>query len=142
MAATRRPGRRTSSGFSMVEVLVGMALVSFIALSTAPLVVLGARVGTISREVGLQLTSGEAQMETLRTLAFSDPGLIAGGSITTSVAGYSIDDIDGDGKRFMRWKIEDISAHMKRIQVLSAAHASEYGPPREVFLEAYRTDLR
>jgi hypothetical protein len=67
--------------------------------------------------------------------------MAAGGSITSSDAGYSLDPYNGDANLYLRWQIVDENASRKHIELVSGIRTSVWGPPRETTLETYLTDL-
>ena len=141
----QRIGRRQAgdrSGFSLLEVLVAMSLMTFVALSVAPLMLLGLQVSTATQEMTDLLLTSTDQMEFLRTLAYQDPMLMPGGAIDASLEGYSMDPLGGDANRYLRWEVEEISQHMKYIRVVTGTREAALGPPRQVLVETYRTDIR
>ncbi len=95
-----------------------------------------------AQQISELTTSGTERVEYLRALPFNHPDLAAGGSLTSSVAGYSLDPVNGDANRYVRWQVTDVSPSRKHIQLLSGVRDSVWGPPREVDLETYRTDFQ
>ena len=87
-------------------------------------------------------TAGTERMEILRALAFSDGQLAAGGSITASNAGYSLDPFNGDPDRYIRWQLVDDNVARKRSTLVVGVRDSIWGPPRELTMETFRTDLQ
>jgi hypothetical protein len=85
---------------------------------------------------------GAERMEILRALPFTDAQLAAGGSVSTSQPGYSIDPVNGDANRYVRWQISDDNPSRKMIRLVVGVRESIWGPPREITLETYRTDLQ
>jgi hypothetical protein len=81
-------------------------------------------------------------MEMLRALPFADAQLAAGGSVTSSQAGYSVDPVAGDANRYIRWEITDDNPGRKLIRLVVGVRRSIWGPPREITLETYHTDLQ
>lgn len=130
------------SGSSMIEVLVAMVLVLVVATAVAPLMVLGIHVSTHSQDSTDLLMTASARMEDLRALPFDDPALVAGGSLTTSENGYSVDPVPANGDHFVRWQITDESVHLKKISLVASTRAPLLGSATEVLLETFRTDLR
>jgi len=127
---------------SLVETLVAIFLVGLIALAVAPLMMLANQAAAAAQESTELAAVGAEQMEVLRGLGFADPQLASGGSITASAAGYSLDPYNGDPNRYLRWEIIDDNATRKRIQLVVGVRAATWGPPREVLMETFRTDLQ
>jgi type II secretory pathway pseudopilin PulG len=131
--------RQKDPGFTLIEVLVATGLV---ALAIAPLMLMAVQTSAIAQEATELTAMGAEQMEILRALPFNDAQLVAGGSVTTSQAGYSIDPFNGDANRYIRWQISDDNPSRKLIRLVVGVRQSIWGPPREITLETYRTDLQ
>ena len=135
-------GYSGGDGFTLLEVLVATGLVGLVALAVAPLMLMAVQTSAVAQEITELTNSGTEQMEALRALPFTDGQLAAGGSIISSDAGYSLDPYDGDADRYIRWRITDASAARKHIEMAVGVRKSIWGPPREILLETYRTDLQ
>ena len=133
---------RRQAGFTLLEVLVATGLVGLVALAVAPLMLMAVQTSAVAQESSELTTTGSERMEILRAFPFTDPALAAGGSLTSSDAGYSLDPLNGDANRYIRWRITDESASRKRIELVAGIRKSVWGPPREVSLETYRTDIQ
>ena len=131
-----------SRGFSILEVLLATSLVGVVTLSVAPLLMLGVGISGASREATDVLLVASEQMETLRSLPFDHAELAAGGDLTSSVTGYSIDPLPANSDEFVRWEVVDVSTHLKQIRLLGGTRRSMIGASAEVLLETFRTDLR
>ncbi len=134
--------RSRSDGFTLLEVLVATALVGLVALAVAPLMLMAVQTSAVAQEVTGLTAAGSEQIEVLRALPFTDAQMAAGGSITASDAGYSLDPYNGDANLYLRWQISDASASRKHIELVAGIRNSIWGPPRETILETYRTDLQ
>jgi len=132
----------TESGFSLVEVLVATFLASIVALSVAPMMLIAVQTSAIAMEMTELTVTATEQMEILRALPFADGQLAAGGSIVATSGGYSVDPVDGDANRYIRWLIVDDNVARKHITLVSGVRASIFGPPREIQMESFRTDLQ
>ena len=146
LAARSSPGRTSpstpSAGFTLIEVLVATGLVGMVALAVAPLMLMAVQTSAVAQEATELTSLGTERMEILRALPFTDGQLAAGGSITTSASGYSVDPVDGDPDRYLRWQITDQSASRKHIELVVGVRKSVWGPPRELTLETFRTDIQ
>ena len=131
-----------SSGFSLIEVLVATFLVGLISLAIAPMMLMAVQTSAIAQEMTELTAAGTTQMEILRALPFSDAQLAAGGSIAASNAGYSLDPFNGDADRYIRWRVVDDNVARKRITLVVGVRESIWGPPRELTMETFRTDLQ
>ena len=130
------------SGTSMIEVLIAMSLVSAVAVSVAPLLLLGVQVSAHSQDATDLLLAGSEQMELLRSLSLNDPALTAGGSLTSALSGYSIDPLPGNADHYIRWEVTDLSPHLKKISLVVGSIKPLLGDQSTVLLETFRTDLR
>jgi len=131
-----------SAGFTLIEVLVATGLVGLVALAVAPLMLMAVQTSAVAQEATELIEVGTERIEILRALPFTDAQLVAGGSITSSVGNYSLDPLDGDDNRYIRWRITDESSSRKHIELVAGIRNSVWGPPREVTLETYRTDIQ
>ncbi len=129
-------------GFSLIEVLVATFLVGLIALAVAPMMLMAVQTSAIAQEMTELTTAGTERMEILRALPFNDAQLTAGGSITASNAGYSLDPFNGDADRYVRWQVIDDNLARKRITLVVGVRKSIWGGPRELTMETFRTDLQ
>lgn len=134
--------RDRSDGFTLIEVVVATALVGLVALAVAPLMLMAVQTSAVAQEVTGLTAAGSDQIEVLRALPFTDGQLAAGGSITSSATGYSLDPYEGDANLYIRWRITDENASRKHIELVAGIRNSIWGPPRETALETYSTDLR
>lgn len=136
------PRSRAQAGFSLLETLVAIMLLSVVALSVAPMLMMGVATSAVSQEATELTVAASDQLEFLASLPFGDAQLAAGGSIASSAAGYSVDPFQGDPNLYLRWQIADETAILKRIQLVAGNRNSVFGPTREVQIETFRTDLR
>ncbi|MFQ5743630.1 MAG: prepilin-type N-terminal cleavage/methylation domain-containing protein, partial [Acidobacteriota bacterium] len=140
-AAGSPSGPRRAAGFTLVEVLVATGLVGMVALAVAPLMLMAVQTSAVAQESTELTALGAERMEILRALPFADPQLAGGGSLTSSAAGYSVDPVNGDANRYIRWQITDENPSRKHVRLVTGVRDSIWGPPREVTLETFRTDL-
>jgi type II secretory pathway pseudopilin PulG len=126
----------------LIEVLVATGLVGLVALAIAPLMLMAVQTSAVAQEATELTANGAEQMEILRALPFDDAQLAAGGSTGTSQPGYSIDPVPNEPDRYIRWRITDDNPSRKHIELVVGMRQSIWGPPREITLETYRTDLQ
>jgi type II secretory pathway pseudopilin PulG len=139
--ATMTDRGTAEQGFTLLEVLVSGFLVGLIALAVAPMMLMAVQTSAAAQEATELTAIGSQQMEVLRALSFDDAGLIAGGDINSSDAGYSLDPYLGDADRYVRWQVIDENAERKRITLVVGIRNSIWGPPREITMETFRTDI-
>jgi len=137
-----RKDRRNVAGFSLIEVLVATFLVGLISLAVAPLMLMAVQTSAVAQESTELTAIGSQRLEGLRALPFADAQLAAGGSIVASSAGYSLDPYMGDADRYIRWQVVDENAGRKRLTLVVGVRISVWGPPREILMETFRTDIQ
>lgn len=148
IVSNRRPQRgpgndlRAGNGFSLIEVLVAGFLVGLIALAVAPLMLLALQTSAAAQEITDLTAMGSQQMEVLRALPFDAADLVAGGDTAASAAGYSLDPYLGDANLYVRWRVVDENAFRKRIELVVGNRDSIWGPPREIPMQTFRTDIQ
>lgn len=142
--AYRQPARSSAEerGFTLIEVLVSGFLVGLIALAVAPMMLMAVQTSAAAQEATELTAIGSQQMEILRALPFADAGLVAGGSVANSDAGYSLDPYLGDADRYLRWAVVDENVERKRITLVVGIRNSVWGPAREITMETFRTDIQ
>ena len=127
---TRRDG-----GFSLVEVLLAMALMFVGLMAAAPLFVFAMKETAAGADLGTVGAAAVDRMELLRANDFYS--LAAGGSLSSNVSGYS----DTSSSQFtVRWVIADNAtpATMKTISVRAVASRQTIGLAKEVTLVSLR----
>jgi hypothetical protein len=111
-------GTRDEAGTSLLEVVVALLLIAFGTLAVVPLFVSAKGVNASGADISLLSAKATAQMESLRAERFHH--LVAGGSLTSSVAGYSD---TSDPEVVVRWEVIDGGgpAGTKTIRLLAFA---------------------
>lgn len=135
-------GDAGDAGFSLIEVLVAGFLAGLIALAVAPMILLAVQTSAAAQELTDLTAMGSEQMEVLRAVPFDAADLVAGGDTASSEAGYSIDPLNGDADLYVRWRIVDENAFRKRIELVVGNRDSIWGPPREIPMQTFRTDIQ
>lgn len=95
-------GRPATNGFTLVEVVAALFVLSLAVIATAPLFVYAARENAVGGDLGTTGALAVDRMELLRAMPYS--GLVDGGDLDTDVAGYSDDSHPGFT---VRWRIVD-----------------------------------
>lgn len=134
--------RQDTLGFTLVEVLVATFLVGLLSLAVVPMMLMAVQTSAVGQEMTELTAAAVDQMEILRAAPFDDPALVAGGSITASNAGFSVDPLNGDADRYLRWSIVDENAERKLITLVVGTRNSIWGPAREITMRTYRTDTQ
>ncbi len=130
--------RQKSQGFTLVEVVVGLAIMAVGLLATAPLFLYAARENAGGGDMGEVGVLAVEHMERLRGSAFGS--LDDGGSLASNVTDYS-DTTDPDFT--VRWTIADSPnppAGAKIIVVRAFAERTVIGRAKEVTLVTLRTE--
>lgn len=124
------------AGFTLVEVLVGLVLISVILLSVSPLLIYASRVNSTGADLGSCSALAMERMELLRTERFA--ALVVGGSLEGDEAGY-VDAAHPD--YVVRWQISDAAAPAgaKQIAVRAEARRSAVGRNKRTTLITLRT---
>lgn len=127
--------KRRDGGFTLVEVLLAMALMFVGMLAAAPLFVFAMKETAAGADLGTVGAAAVDRMELLRANDFYS--LAAGGSLTSDVSGYS----DTSHAQYtVRWLIADNAtpATMKTISVRAVASRQSIGLAKEVTLVSLR----
>lgn len=141
MATTTRttdPARarsRGERGFSLVEVLVALFVISLGVLAAAPMFVYAMKGNAAGADFGSVGAIAVERMELLRSQTFGS--LTAGGNLTTSVTNYS--DLT-DPEYIVRWRIQDNAtpATTKIITVRTIAVRRVVGQRKEITVTTLR----
>lgn len=132
--------RPSIRGDSLVELLVGILLLSFLVLGVAPLLMMGIATSAAAEESSRLTVLASDRLEELASLQFDDSDLTAGGSLTESLSDYSVDPVPGQDDLYVRWQVLDESTLLKHIRVAAGSRLAIVGPAREVVIETYRVD--
>lgn len=127
--------RRPDGGFSLVEVLLAMALMFAGILAAAPLFVFAMKETAAGADLGTVGAAAVDRMELLRSIDFYS--LAAGGGLSASVSGYS----DATHAQYtVRWQVTDngTPATVKTISVRAVAARQAIGVAKEVTLVSLR----
>src|SRR5439155_16314828 len=134
-AGVLMPTRRGSRGFTLVEVLLALALLFVGVVAAAPMFIFAMKETAAGADMGSVGAAAVDRMELLRATDFYS--LTAGGSLTSDISGYS----DTSSTRYMvRWQIVDNGnpATMKTISVRAFAARQAIGNAKEVILTSLR----
>ena len=130
------PELRELRGFSLVEVLVSLFLMSIVLLGIAQLILVSIHLQKASEDVTLATVLVEQKLEELKNADFN--GLAPGGSINGNQPGYfDMPDVNNDGvvDFTRRWEIIDLGVgKVMRVRVVSQLAA--YGPAKESTMTA------
>lgn len=111
-------GRRAEAGFTLVEALCAIVILSFGLMAIANLIAVAASSNTVANQSTAATTMASQQMETLKSIPFTTPGtavfnpvLAPGGDLEADQAGYFTDpptDVPGVGMIRVRWRITGV----------------------------------
>ncbi len=115
------------SGFSLIEVLVAMALIFFLLTGTAELVIHSIRTKRKADENMKLASLLVSKLESLKTLPFESADLQAG------FHSAEIGD-EPEERRREEWEVEDLSLNMKKIDLRVSSGQAPQRPARSVLL--------
>lgn len=126
-------------GFSLIELLVAMLLITFCLLSIVPLFLISARSTASASEITTLSAEASERMEFLMWTDFDT--LTAGGSLTSNSTGF-FDSSNPD--HLLRWTVTDDATPptMKTIQLWAQAVRAPIGRQKEMTMMAVRADTR
>ena len=122
---------RAEGGFTLIEALVALFILTILSLSMAQMIGMGLMADANSEDLTSATTLSANKLEELRNGDYD--GLAAGGDLTGDSEGYfDAPDLDGDGNADFtrRWVIADQTGG-KSIQVRVIANMDILGPERE-----------
>lgn len=124
------------AGFTLVEALVALFIVTMILLSIAQLMTYGLYVHETAADLTETTALAQEKLEQLRNLSYKS--LVPGGSIDVNSAGFfDSSDIDGNGivDYTRRWEITDLGDRKQiRVRVIAALNLT--GGPKEATFAA------
>ena len=128
--------RRESRGFTLVEVLLALALLFVGVVAAAPMFIFAMKETAAGADMGSVGAAAVDRMELLRATDFYS--LTAGGGLTSNVSGYS----DTSSTKYtVRWQITDNAspATVKTISVRAIAVRQAIGNVKETTLVSLRS---
>lgn len=129
MKQSRRTSASAQAGFTLVEALIAMVILSAGLIAVTNLMVVAATSNTVANQSTAATSVASQQLEQLKTCTFTDPRLQAGGNLQTDVTNFNNDvDLPGVGRIHTRWQISDVDATTKYIVVRSEGTGALAGP--------------
>jgi len=128
-------GAKSDTGFTIVEVVVALSLMFVMLMAAAPMFIFAMKENASAGDLGVAGAAAVDRMELLRAVDFNL--LLAGGSITSNVTGYS--DVS-DPEVTVRWQVADNASPIteKTIQVRAIASRRPMGQPKNITLATLR----
>jgi prepilin-type N-terminal cleavage/methylation domain-containing protein len=123
---------KKESGFTLIECLIAMVIMTFGLLAVIGLLAVGVRLQTTSRDMNAANSFARAKMEELESYQPTATQRLRGGSLTTNVTSYN--DIP-DARFVRRWLIETaptdagVPSNMQRISVVVSSNRSDVRVP-------------
>lgn len=118
-------------GFTLVEVMVALVLVTVLMLSVAQLMAVGVYVNKAAGDVTQATALAGEKIEELKYLPFNN--ITAGGDLNNDVNGFfDQPDVEGDGRidYTRRWEVTEL-AYSKEIEVRVIGQIDASGPVKE-----------
>ena len=104
----RESRRNDQAGFTLIEALLAMVILSFGMIAITNLLLVAASSNSVGNHSTASTGLASQQMELLRAQTFTN--IVPGGSLTADQTGYFRDDnIDGVGSFKTRWRIVQIA---------------------------------
>ncbi len=130
------PELRGQRGFSLIEALVSIFLMSIVLLGVAQLIGVSIHLQRASEDLTSATVLAEQKLEELKNVDFN--GLVPGGSLNGDLPGYfDMPDVDNDGivDYTRRWEVLDLGVgKVMRVRVISLLAA--YGPAKDSLMTA------
>jgi Tfp pilus assembly protein PilV len=114
----REAARSREAGFTLVEALIAMVVLSFGLIAVTNLLLVASTSNSVANRSTMAAAQAMEEMERLKSLTFDDPLLAAGGDLDNPQAGYSRNVVigpptgTGTGTRRLvnTWLITDVPA--------------------------------
>jgi type II secretory pathway pseudopilin PulG len=135
----RKPTRRGEAGFTLVEALTAIVILSFGLMAVTNLLVVAASSNSVANQSTAAADMAARAMESLKLLPWNDPLLAVGGDVDSCVANYCrTDDIPGVGRIETRWEILVSDVRTRFIRVRSEGRGVLSGPRSRAEFTTFR----
>jgi prepilin-type N-terminal cleavage/methylation domain-containing protein len=137
-SSPRRPAG-VQAGFTLVEALIAMVILSFGLIAVTNLMLVASTSNTVANQSTAATSIASQQLEQLKILPFADPGLTTGGDLDNDAAGYFAEvQVPGVGAIHTRWLITDVDPTTKHIAVRSEGRGALAGPRSRAEFTTFR----
>src|SRR5512139_2099731 len=117
-AKPMNPTRRAEAGFTLVEALTAIVILSFGLMAVTNLLVVAASSNSVANQSTAAADMAARTMESLKLRPWNDALLAPGGGVGSCVTNYcQRDDIPGVGRVETRWQIEAVDVRTRFICV-------------------------
>lgn len=136
----RKPGRRGEAGFTLVEALTAIVILSFGLMAVTNLLVVAASSNSVANQSTAAADMAARQLEALRLLPWNDGLLGPGGGVDSCISpNYCrTDDIPGVGRIETRWEIVSVDVRTRFIRVRAEGRGALSGPRSRAEFTTYR----
>lgn len=139
MSSSRPRSRRPQAGFTLVEALIAMVILSFGLIAVTNLMLVATTSNTVANQSTAAASIASQRMEQLKALSFTDAGMTAGGNVTTDTTGFFDDvQVPGVGTVHTRWQVTDVDPTTKFIVVRSEGTGVLAGPRSRAEFTTFR----
>lgn len=141
VATSAASTRRREGGFTLVEALTAIVILSFGLMAITNLMVVAASSNSVANQSTAAADMAARTMESLKLLAWNDALLNVGGSMTTCVTPNYCrnDDIPGVGRIETRWQIQSVDVRTRFIRVRSEGRGVLSGPRSRAEFTTFRS---
>ena len=137
---SRRMARRGEQGFTLVEALTAIVILSFGLMAVTNLLVVAASSNSVANQSTAAADMAARTMESLKLRPWNDALLAAGGGLATCVTNYcQLDDIPGVGRIETRWQIDTVDTRTRFIRVRSEGRGALSGPRSRAEFTTFRS---
>jgi Tfp pilus assembly protein PilV len=137
---SRKPTRRGEEGFTLVEALTAIVILSFGLMAVTNLLVVAASSNSVANQSTAAADMAAQQMEALKLTAWNNLPVAGGGGVATCVTNFCRnDDIPGVGRIETRWQVESVDARTLFIRVRSEGRGVLSGPRSRAEFTTFRS---
>jgi type II secretory pathway pseudopilin PulG len=136
----RRPARRGEAGFTLVEALTAIVILSFGLMAVTNLMVVAASSNSVANQSTAAADMAARALESLKVRPWNDALLAPGGGLGSCVNNYcEVTDIPGVGRVETRWQIESVDAQTRFIRVRAEGRGVLSGPRSRAEFTTFRS---